>query len=140
MLKSLFLIALAAALAAGAGYADQSKVVIALKTTTPVSGKQMFANYCAPCHGVDARGRGPVAPALKQQPADLTVLTRNNGGKFPASHITTVMEYGTEIPSHGTAEMPVWGPVLGKMDKTYPQEGLLRINNLSQFLRTIQAQ
>ena len=140
MLKSLLLTALAVALVAGVGYADQSKgkVVIAVRNTVPTNGKQMFVSYCAPCHGVDGRGHGPVASALKQQPPDLTILARNNGGKFPGSHIASVLDYGTEMPVHGTAQMPVWGPVLGKMDRSFPQERLLRISNLSQFLRTIQ--
>ena len=140
MLKNLLIFSLAAVLAVGAGYADQanSKVVIPLKPTAPVSGKQMYTNYCAPCHGVDRTGNGPVATALKQPPVDLTVLSKNNGGKFPSSHIVAVLQYGTQIPSHGTAQMPVWGPVLGKMDKASTQESQLRISNLSRFLQTIQ--
>jgi mono/diheme cytochrome c family protein len=51
--------------------------------TSPTSGSEMFKEYCASCHGADARGRGPAAPALKASPADLTVLSRNNHGKFP---------------------------------------------------------
>jgi mono/diheme cytochrome c family protein len=140
MLKNLLIFVVAAVLAAGAGYADQSnsKVVIPLKPTAPVSGKQMYVNYCAPCHGVNGTGNGPVATALRQPPVDLTMLSKNNGGKFPSSHIVSVLQYGTEIPSHGTAQMPVWGPILGKMDKAFTQESHLRISNLSRFLQTIQ--
>ncbi|MGP8253584.1 MAG: c-type cytochrome [Terracidiphilus sp.] len=140
MLKSLSIIAVAGALAISAGYADQTKarVVIAVQKTAPVNGRQMYTSYCAPCHGMDGRGSGPVAPALKQKPADLTALARNHGGKYPSSHIATVLEYGTEMPAHGTAQMPVWGPVLGKMDQQHPDERLLRISNLSQYLRSIQ--
>jgi mono/diheme cytochrome c family protein len=98
----------------------------------------MFTSYCAPCHGTDGRGSGPVAPALKQKPADLTALAKTNGGKFPSSHIATVLEYGTELPAHGNAQMPVWGPVLGRMDQQHPDQRLLRISNLSQYLRSIQ--
>ena len=67
------------------------------------------------------------------------MLSKNNGGKFPCAHITTVLQYGVQIPLHGTAEMPVWGPVLGKMDQANSQERLLRISNLSRYLVTIQA-
>jgi hypothetical protein len=35
--------------------------------------------------------------------------------------------------------MPVWGPILGKMNVTNTQERLLRINNLSHYLESIQA-
>jgi mono/diheme cytochrome c family protein len=129
-------------LAVSAGYADQTtstKVVIPVVKTRPVNGKLMYTSYCAPCHGVDGRGSGPVASALKQQPTDLTVLAKNNGGKFPSSHIATVLEYGSELPVHGTAQMPVWGPMLGKMDQRHPDQRLLRISNLSEYLRSMQA-
>jgi mono/diheme cytochrome c family protein len=140
MLKSLLLTALGTAVAIGAGYADQAKspVVIPVPQTAPTSGKQMYVNYCAPCHGVDARGHGPVAAELKRPPIDLTVLSRNNGGTFPGKHITSVLEYGSEIPSHGTAQMPVWGPIFGRMDTSLPGEKMLRISNLSHFLESIQ--
>jgi mono/diheme cytochrome c family protein len=111
MLKSLAIIAIAGTLAISAGYADQSnaKVVITVQKTGPVNGRQMYGNYCAPCHGADGRGNGPVAPALKVKPADLTALARNNAGKFPASHIATVLEYGSVMPAH--AENQQFEPV-----------------------------
>jgi hypothetical protein len=87
---------------------------------------------------VDGKGQGPVASALKTPPSDLTVLSRNNHGKFPDTHIVTVLQNGTQISSHGTAEMPVWGPILGKMDQTNSQDRLLRISNLSRYLETLQ--
>ncbi len=140
MLKRLLVTAIAAALAVSTGYADQSKekVTIPVNKTTATSGKQMYANYCAPCHGIDGKGRGPVAAALKTPPTDLTVLSKNNHGKFPDTHIVTVLQNGAEIASHGSAEMPVWGPILGKMNQTNPQDKLLRISNLSRFLETLQ--
>jgi len=33
----------------------------------------------------------------------------------------------------------VWGPILGKMNVSNPQDRLLRISNLSRYLETIQA-
>ncbi len=142
MLKGLFMTALAAAVALGVGYGDQSKssstVTIPVQKTAPVSGKAMYINYCAPCHGVSGKGDGPVAVALKQQPVDLTVLSKNNGGKYPATHVISVLEYGSEIPSHGTAQMPVWGPILGRMDQSDPINTRLRISNLSHFIETMQ--
>jgi mono/diheme cytochrome c family protein len=140
MIKSLLLSGMAAAALAGACFAGQpdQKVVIPVGKTAPVDGKSMFVNYCAPCHGVDGKGNGPVAPALRQKPTDLTVLSRNNNGRFPAAHITSVLEYGATIPSHGTREMPVWGPILGTMDQEQVQEKTIRISNLTAFLRTIQ--
>jgi mono/diheme cytochrome c family protein len=136
--------ALAVALLAGIGYANESasrKVVIPIRRTPATSGKQMYVNYCAPCHGVDGKGQGPVAAALKKQPANLAFLAKNNGGKFPSTHIMSVLEFGAANPSHGSADMPVWGPVFGSMDSTdVPQDmKVLRISNLSGYLQTLQA-
>lgn len=140
MHKGLILTALAAVAALGAGFAQQSKptVVIPIEKTSAANGKQMYINYCASCHGLDGKGIGPVAPALKNPPADLTMLSKNNGGKYPATHVVAVLQYGSEIPSHGTAQMPVWGPILGKMDQGLPSEKMLRINNLSRYIETMQ--
>jgi hypothetical protein len=126
------------------GYANQPNpkaVVISVRPTPATSGKQMYVNYCAPCHGVDGRGSGPVAAALKKQPTDLALLSKNNRGKFPSFRIMSVLQFGAESPSHGTAEMPVWGPMLGKLDSTSPESNItvLRINNLTQYVQSLQA-
>ncbi len=141
MLKRLSLIGLAGAIAAGMAYADQTrtKVIIPISKTSPTSGKQMFTNYCAPCHGVDARGNGPAAAALKMRPTDLTGMCRKNHGRFPDTHIVSVLEFGSTLPAHGSAEMPVWGPILGKMNQVSTQDKLLRISNLSRYIESIQA-
>jgi mono/diheme cytochrome c family protein len=122
------------------GFADQAanKLVIPVGKTAPTSGKAMYSSYCAPCHGIDGRGRGPAASALRTPPTDLTTLSRNNRGRFPDTHVVTVLLYGTEIPTRRTAEMPTWGPILGKMNQSNPQDRLLRISNLSRYLEAIQ--
>jgi len=141
MLKRLLVIAVAVTLFSGTGYSDQSrtKVTIPVTRITPTSGKQMYANYCAPCHGMDAKGHGAVATALRVPPTDLTLLSRNNRGRFPDTHIVSVLQNGVEIPAHGTAEMPVWGPILGKMNQANSQDRMLRISNLSHYLESVQA-
>lgn len=140
MFKHLTLIAAAALLVLAAGYADQSraKVVIPVDRTNPTDGKLMYASYCAPCHGVDGRGQGPAASALKVQPADLTVLTRNHHGKYPDTHVLAVLKFGADVPAHGSVEMPIWGPILSKVNNVNIQEQSLRIVNLTRFLESIQ--
>jgi mono/diheme cytochrome c family protein len=140
MLKRLFLLALSAVFCLAVGYGEtaNSKITIPVNKTDATNGKQMFASYCAPCHGTDGRGHGPVAPALRMQPVDLTGLSRANNGKFPSAHISSVLQFGSEMPVHGTAQMPVWGPILGKMNQQNVQERALRISNLSAYLKSIQ--
>lgn len=141
MVKFITFTVLAVAIAAGVAYANQtnSKVALRVDNVSASSGQKMYFNYCAPCHGVDARGHGPVAPALKMPPTDLTVLSKNNNGKFPGAFVSSVLESGAPTPSHGTAEMPVWGPILGKMDKDNSLSRTLRISNLCRYLESVQS-
>ena len=139
-MKRLLVLAMTAALAVGMGYANQpnTKVIIPVNRTDATSGKQMYTGYCAPCHGVDGRGNGSYSPVLNQHPTDLTVLSKANHGKFPDAHIASILQNGTELPAHGTSNMPVWGPILGKMSQGNVQDRLLRISNLSRYLETLQ--
>lgn len=140
MLKSLFFVILAAIGAAGIGYAAQSSPTVNIKApfTAAGDGRGMYVSYCASCHGIDGKGAGPTAAALKVRPADLTLLSKNHGGKFPSAHVASVLQLGTNTPAHGSAEMPVWGPVLGTMNKTEPTDKALRIRNLSNYIESIQ--
>ncbi len=107
------------------------------------SGKMMFDSYCAPCHGMNGRGDGPAAASLKAAPADLTLLSSNNHGQFPDQRVAAVLRFGVKVPAHGSAAMPIWGPILGWMDgpaqTEYSSQEALRISNLVRYLKTIQA-
>jgi mono/diheme cytochrome c family protein len=141
MLKAFFFAAVAATLVLTMGYADQpkGKVIIPATKTDATNGKAMYTSYCAPCHGADGRGNGPVAPALRTQPTDLTGLAKGNHGKYPDNHIASVLRFGTNVSAHGAAEMPVWGTIFNKMSKVNSQEPDLRTANLSRYLQSIQA-
>ena len=140
MLNRILMTALTATLAVGMSYASgtDAKITIPVNRTSAFDGKQMYTSYCAPCHGVEGKGQGPVASALKTPPSDLTVLSRNNHGKFPGLHIVSVLENGVENKAHGTPEMPVWGPILAKMSQVNAQDRQLRVSNLSRYLETMQ--
>ena len=132
---------MAATLAASVGNAYQSttKVTIPLTRTDPTKGKQMYVEFCASCHGMNGRGHGPVSNTLKTPPVDLTVLSRNHHGVYPGTHVMTVLDFGSNVPAHGTADMPVWGPTLGKISLPNSEERMLRISNLSRYLKSLQA-
>jgi mono/diheme cytochrome c family protein len=140
MFKRFAFVAVAAGLLMAAGYANETKgkVIVPVERVNPTDGKLMYTGYCAPCHGADGRGNGPVAGALKSQPTDLTTLAKSNNGKYPDSHVISVLQFGSSMPSHGTAQMPVWGPLLGKMDNVHTQDTQLRIANLSHYLHSLQ--
>ncbi len=109
------------------------------------SGKLMFRQYCAPCHGMDATGDGPVADTLKKKPADLTMLSKNNGGKFPYDKVYNMISGKEVIASHGTREMPIWGLVFaqrtmpGAPGRT-PAQVQKRIETIIAYIESVQAQ
>jgi mono/diheme cytochrome c family protein len=109
-------------------------------TNTPSnSGKEMFNSYCAVCHGKDGKGNGPAASAMKTPPADLTVLAQKNSGKYPASHVAAVLRGQATTPSHGSQDMPVWGPLFSSISQGHEGQVQQRINNLVTYIETLQA-
>lgn len=124
-----------------------SLLLLAQETTTKIkevqasrasaaSGKEMFNAYCASCHGLDGKGNGPAAPALKAQPADLTLFAQKNGGKFPTMSVMLSIEDVTQNV-HGSKEMPVWGPILSSVSYS-PGLAKQRIRNLTRYIESLQ--
>ena len=72
-------------------------------------GKIEYQSNCASCHGMDAKGDGPVSTELKTRPTDLTLLAMKNKGVFPLNAVYRIIDGRDQIASHGTKEMPVWG-------------------------------
>jgi mono/diheme cytochrome c family protein len=72
-------------------------------------GKMEYQSSCAPCHGSDAKGDGPVSSQLKAHPTDLTILAKKNSGVFPFNELYKVIDGREAVSSHGTRDMPVWG-------------------------------
>ena len=109
-------------------------------TNTPSdSGQEMYHSYCAVCHGKDAKGNGPAAPALKTTPTDLTTLAQKNGGKYPSAHVAAVIRGQAALPSHGTADMPIWGPLFSSISQGHEAQVQQRISNLVSYIESQQA-
>lgn len=108
--------------------------------TSPTSGAEMYKSYCAACHGASGKGDGPAAPALKTPPPDLTMLAKRNNGRFPDMHVAEVLKGGPNLPAHGSAEMPVWGPLFSAVSSN--SQGLvnMRVSNLTKYIESLQAQ
>jgi mono/diheme cytochrome c family protein len=111
---------------------------VATVRTIGSSGKQTYQQYCAACHGADARGDGPAAFVLKTPPPDLTTLARRHGGKFPNEYVKDVLRFGTRIVSHGSSDMPIWGPIFGSLDNYNQPAVQKRIKDLCEYLASIQ--
>ena len=124
--------------AVAAGQAQAGSKTGAAANTEPVTGKQLFNSYCALCHGTDAKGGGPFATQLKVWPPDLTQLAKKNHGEYPAMHVQEAIdgEYGKA--SHGTEEMPIWGPVFRSMAHGKKDSAQLRINGLVKYIESLQ--
>ena len=136
------LIILAGTVAAQDQTQDQTKKTVkhvTIKPTSPASGKEMYTSYCAVCHGTDGKGGGPAASALKTPPADLTMLSKNNGGEFPALKVTSILRGTSDLPAHGSKEMPVWGPLFRSMSGGHEGEVQQRVANLTHYVESLQA-
>jgi mono/diheme cytochrome c family protein len=103
-----------------------------------VEGPNLFRAYCASCHGADAKGHGPAAAALKTSVADLTALAKNNGGQFPSKRVRSTITGEEVLASHGSREMPIWGPIFHEIESDVDR-GNVRLDNLMKYLESIQS-
>lgn len=121
--------------------ASQAQAAMApqvLRTPTPMSGSQLFAAYCASCHGEDGKGDGPAAPALKAKLPDLTTLAKRKGGRFPEGETYQVIKWGGGIIGHGSKDMPVWGVAFRTLSPQDEAEVNQRIKSLVDYLESAQ--
>jgi mono/diheme cytochrome c family protein len=126
-------------LASHAAYSQQTTLKqTAPKPTAAISGKDLYREYCAVCHGAGGHGDGPAAHALKTVPTDLTRLAQVNGGRFPEAGFLALMRGERTTPAHGSAEMPIWGSIFSKMS---PSAELVqtRLHGLLNYVEEMQA-
>lgn len=73
------------------------------------NGRQLFIQKCAICHGQEGKGDGTLGLQLKNRPADLSHVSKRNGGTFPFWQVYATIDGREDIGAHGPREMPVWG-------------------------------
>jgi hypothetical protein len=102
----------------------------------------MYEQLCASCHGVDARGNGPVAPLIKIHVPDLTRIAYRDGGEFPTEDVRRIIDGRSDRPAHGPRDMPVWGWQFYDSQNTDDSAERARvdamISRLVDYLRSIQ--
>jgi len=77
----------------------------------PANGFALFRANCATCHGLGARGDGPMTSILTITPPDLTQVSAANGGVFPLADVVRRIDGRDMILAHGGA-MPIFGFIL----------------------------
>lgn len=109
------------------------------RTSLAIAGANNFAQYCVACHGKDAKGTGTLAPNLRPKPADLTLLSKNNGGTFPRDMVFQIIDGSTKVKGHGGGDMPEWGAAFKASSGSGDAAAVARqIDSLVDYLETIQ--
>src|SRR5690606_36091784 len=73
------------------------------------SGAELYASYCASCHGASARGDGPAAASLEPPPSDLSTLAARWGRPLDRERLADFVDGRNAPRAHGPPGMPVWG-------------------------------
>jgi len=109
------------------------------------AGGELFHQNCSVCHGLDGKGPGPGStydpespePQKRVKPANLTILSEQNAGKFPADRVRDAIYFKGLIPAHGTPEMPAWGNAFYLL-KSRPKVLEERVRDLTAYIESIQ--
>jgi mono/diheme cytochrome c family protein len=130
----LWVLASAAAAALPAGAQETAESVVAES-----SGPALYKGYCSSCHGASAKGDGPIAHALRFQPADLTQIARRAGGKFERDKVHRMIDGREPVKGHGGPDMPVWGDAFRHSGSGYSEQAVARrIDLLVEYLEGLQ--
>jgi mono/diheme cytochrome c family protein len=102
-----------------------------------LKGPDLFRAHCAPCHGSDGKGHGPVSPALRDPIPDLTTIAQRNGGIYPEQRISKIVSGDEAMIAHGSRDMPIWGLIFHQVenDRDY---GNVRLRNVNEYVKSLQ--
>ena len=110
-------------------------------------GKWEFESHCAICHGLSgtAKEEGAYSSLLSKTIANLTILSKNNGGVFPFARVYQTIDGREQVQAHGTREMPIWGrdyvAMSANISPYYDHEAFARgkILALTEYVYRLQA-
>jgi len=127
----------------GVGFIANAQQSTKTTRANVAAGKELYRQYCSSCHGVDGKGKGSMYDPLSSDksrrvpPADLTILSAQNTGKFPEARVNDSISSKKPIPGHGTPEMPAWGDVFYNQ-KSNPKVIDARVRNLTAYIESLQ--
>ena len=78
------------------------------------SGRELYEQYCAACHGKTGRGDGRVSKSLPVETPDLTRYAQRHGAFFDRALVERIIDGRHVLGAHGTRTMPVWGEDLSR--------------------------
>jgi mono/diheme cytochrome c family protein len=90
-------------------------------------GANLYAGYCASCHGPTGAGDGPMTPHLTAGLPDLRTLAARNDGRFPREQLTALIDGRSFRSVHGATDMPVWGFQF-RREEGMTEEGIRNVN------------
>ncbi len=106
-------------------------------------GARLYQEYCAACHGVEGKGDGPMARAMRKPPRDLTLMAVRNGDVYPTARVLSTIDGYTKSDLSGPG-MPEFGQLLrGDLVPYDTGDGIQTptprtLVALTEYLRTIQ--
>lgn len=100
-------------------------------------GGVTYRVYCQNCHGPHAKGDGRLAALMKVKVADLTQISKKNGGTFPTERVRGIIDGREDVLAHGDREMPIWGQVFTDRNNN-EAESKEKVEQLIAFLESIQ--
>jgi mono/diheme cytochrome c family protein len=89
-------------------------LLMGLQACSPTSsntGRTIYTDKCAICHGANGKGDGELASLLETQPADLTRIAARRDGTWPMLEVMGIIDgYSTRyLPG---SEMPIYDEFL----------------------------
>ncbi len=135
--RSLVVLGLLGTVAVGGAAAQTLRPTLPPLVLESLAGRDSFERYCASCHGYGGRGDGPLAAQIRTRPADLTALSRDNGGTFPRQRVAAFIDGSTRSATHGPTDMPLWGQTFRALE-TSDVRVKVRLDNLVAYVESLQ--
>jgi mono/diheme cytochrome c family protein len=108
-----------------------------VRVINSLDGPTLFNTYCAVCHGVSAKGDGPMAKMLTAKTPDLTRIAERHAGKFSRPQVEGIISGEAAVAGHGTRDMPIWGPIFSQVSWDMDL-GRVRVDNVARYIESLQ--